>query len=337
MAGVIAVVQTDIKKIIAYSTMSQIGYMFAAVGVGEYAAGMFHLLTHAFFKALLFLGAGIVIHALANEQDVRRMGGLSKVMPHTTKLMWVGTIALIGFFPLSKDEILSGAMEAGSTTAWIVWAGGLIGAFFTGLYATRLMRLVFYGEMSDFAKEHLHKDHGEAPWTMFWPVCVLAAGAIISGFLALGFGFTNFFADFLANTAPDIEASVVDDTITTAISWTVSIIGAVYVWKLYATPGRSAALRQRFGFATTAADHKFYWDELYDTVAYRPAAFLATWTNRVVEEWIIGGSVKATAFVVGVTGRLVAEAQTGVVREYAVAVVLGALVVGAYLLNRASL
>ena len=244
MAGVIAVVQTDIKRIIAYSTMSQIGYMFAAVGVGEYAAGMFHLLTHAFFKALLFLGAGIVIHALANEQDVRRMGGLSKVMPHTTKLMWVGTIALIGFFPLSKDEILAGAMESGSTTAWIVWAGGLIGAFFTGIYATRLMRLVFYGDMSDFAKEHLHTGHGEAPWTMFWPVCVLAAGAILSGFLALGFGFTNFFADFLANTAPDIEASVADDSITTLISWSVSIIGAWFVWNLYAAPGRSAALRQ---------------------------------------------------------------------------------------------
>jgi NADH-quinone oxidoreductase subunit L len=196
---------------------------------------------------------------------------------------------------------------------------------------------VFYGDMSDFAREHLHKDHGEAPWTMFWPVCVLAAGAIISGFLALGFGFTNFFADFLGNTAPDIEASVVDDTITTAISWTISIIGAVYVWKLYATPGRSAALRQRFGFVTAAADHKFYWDELYDTIAYRPAAFLATWTNRVVEDWIIGGSVKATAFIVGITGRLVAEAQTGVVREYAIAVALGALVVGAYLLNQAAL
>src|SRR5262249_52773931 len=104
MAGVIALVQTDIKKIIAYSTMSQIGYMFARVGVGAYSSGMYHLLTHAFFKALLFLGAGIVIHALANEQDVRRMGGLAKAMPRTTTLMWIGTVALIGFWPLSKDQ-----------------------------------------------------------------------------------------------------------------------------------------------------------------------------------------------------------------------------------------
>ena len=111
MAGVIALVQTDIKRIIAYSTMSQIGYMFAAVGVGAYSAGMFHLLTHAFFKALLFLGAGIVIHALANEQDVRRMGGLATVLPWTTRLMWVGTIALIGFWPFSKDEILASALR----------------------------------------------------------------------------------------------------------------------------------------------------------------------------------------------------------------------------------
>ncbi len=156
MAGVIALVQTDIKRIIAYSTMSQIGYMFAAVGVADDSAGMFHLLTHAFFKALLFLGAGIVIHALANEQDVRRMGGLSKVMPRTTALMWVGTIALIGFWPLSKDAILEGALHGGGTAGWIVYVGGLVGAAFTGIYATRLMRLVFYGEMSDYAKEHLH-------------------------------------------------------------------------------------------------------------------------------------------------------------------------------------
>src|SRR2546422_1518393 len=150
MAGVIALVQTDIKRIIAYSTMSQIGYMFAAVGAGAYAAGMFHLLTHAFFKALLFLGAGIVIHALANEQDVRKMGGLAKAMPRTTMLMWVGTVALIGFFPLSKDEILASGLNKGGGVGWLVFLGGLAGAALTGIYAVRLMRLVFYGEQSDF-------------------------------------------------------------------------------------------------------------------------------------------------------------------------------------------
>src|SRR3954453_14346622 len=164
MAGVIALVQTDIKRIIAYSTMSQIGYMFTAVGIGAYSAGMFHLLTHAFFKALLFLGAGVVIHALGGEQDVRRMGGLGSALPKTKWLMWIGTGALIGFFPLSKDEILAAGLDEHSALAICVWAGGLIGAFFTGMYAVRLMRLTFYGERSDFAKEHLHTDHGEGPW-----------------------------------------------------------------------------------------------------------------------------------------------------------------------------
>ena len=117
MAGVIALVQTDIKRIIAYSTMSQIGYMFTAVGIGAYSAGMYHLLTHAFFKALLFLGAGIVIHALGGEQDVRRMGGLGSALPKTKWLMWIGTVALIGFWPLSKDAILASDLEKGGATA----------------------------------------------------------------------------------------------------------------------------------------------------------------------------------------------------------------------------
>src|SRR3954471_20892292 len=187
MAGVIALVQTDIKRIIAYSTMSQIGYMFTAVGVGAYAAGMYHLLTHAFFKALLFLGAGIVIHALEGEQDVRRMGGLASALPRTRTLMWIGTVALIGFWPLSKDGILAAALQAGGWVGYLVWAGGLVGALLTGVYATRLMRLTFYGDRSEYAQEHLHTGHGEAPWTMFWPVFALAAGTLLSGFLAVGF------------------------------------------------------------------------------------------------------------------------------------------------------
>src|SRR3954451_15468237 len=188
MAGAIALVQTDIKRIIAYSTMSQIGYMFAAVGIGAYSAGMFLLLAHAFFKALLFLGAGIVIHALDGEQDVRRMGGLGSALPKTKWMMWIGTIALIGFWPLSKDAILASDLEKGGTTATIVWVGGLLGAFLTGIYATRLMRLTFYGERSQYAAEHLHTDHGEAPWVMMLPVVLLAIGTLLSGFLAIGFG-----------------------------------------------------------------------------------------------------------------------------------------------------
>jgi NADH-quinone oxidoreductase subunit L len=337
MAGVIALVQTDIKRIIAYSTMSQIGYMFAAVGVADDSAGMFHLLSHAFFKALLFLGAGIVIHALANEQDVRRMGGLSKVMPRTTALMWVGTIALIGFWPLSKDAILEGALHGGGTAGWIVYVGGLVGAAFTGIYATRLMRLVFYGEMSDFAKEHLHTGHGEAPWTMFLPVAVLAAGAVLVGFLSIGFGITNFFGDFLAQTAPTIEATVPQDILTTALAWSLGGAGALYVWRLYDDPARVAAVRSRFQTMAIIAEAKFGWDELYYNIGYRPAVWLAVTLDSVGERWIIGGSLWLARTTVATVARATALAQSGIVRQYVTVLAGGAALVAVFFLGKANL
>jgi NADH-quinone oxidoreductase subunit L len=337
MAGVIALVQTDIKRIIAYSTMSQIGYMFAAVGVGAYSEGMFHLLTHAFFKALLFLGAGIVIHALANEQDVRRMGGLSKVMPRTTILMWIGTIALIGFWPLSKDAILEGSLASSSSAGWIVYVGGLIGAAFTGVYATRLMRLVFYGDMSQFAREHLHEGHGEAPWTMFWPVCVLAAGAILAGFLDVGFGTTNHIGEFLAGTAPSIEATVPQDILTTALAWGLGGAGGLLVWWLYADENRVVAVRQRFLTVVMIAEAKFGWDELYYNIGYRPAVWLAVTFDRVGERWIVGGSIWVARTTVETIARATALAQSGIVRQYATVLAGGAAIVAVYFLGKASL
>jgi NADH-quinone oxidoreductase subunit L len=337
MAGAIALVQTDIKRIIAYSTMSQIGYMFAAVGAGAYAAGMFHLLTHAFFKALLFLGAGIVIHALANEQDVRKMGGLAKAMPRTTMLMWVGTIALIGFFPLSKDEILASGLDRGGGVGWLVFAGGLAGAAFTGIYAVRLMRLVFYGEQSEFVKQNLHSGHGEAPWTMFWPVVVLAVGALLSGLLAVGFGATNVFAEFLAEAAPNIEPTAGEDFITTAIAWSLGAAGGYYVWRLYDSPARVLAVRQRFETMAIIAEAKFGWDELYYNIGYRPAVWTATTLDQVFERWVIGGSIWLARTVVDTVARGTAAAQSGVVRQYATVLAGGAAIVAVYFLGRASL
>ena len=158
MAGLIALVQTDIKRVIAYSTMSQIGYMFLAVGLGAYADGMFHLMTHAFFKALLFMAAGLVIHALAGEQDIRKMGGLRRLMPFTFVAFIVGTLSLTGIPPFSgffsKDSILAAALSQG----WygqLLWAAGMTGAFLTGLYSARLFFIVFWGEPSAFVREHL--------------------------------------------------------------------------------------------------------------------------------------------------------------------------------------
>src|SRR3954471_13627079 len=159
VAGLIALVQTDIKRVIAYSTMSQIGYMFLGAGLGAYGSAMFHLMTHAFFKALLFMGAGIVIHSLADEQDIRKMGGLRKLMPLTSLAMLIGGRALLrippfaGFF--SKDAILANALAHGSYGA-ILWVLGMVGAYLTGVYTFRMLFIVFGGQPSDWVREHFH-------------------------------------------------------------------------------------------------------------------------------------------------------------------------------------
>ena len=161
VAGLIALVQTDIKRVIAYSTMSQIGYMFLGVGVGAYSNGMFHLMTHAFFKALLFMTAGLAIHALAGEQDIRKMRGLGKVMPFTKWCFLAGALALVGIPPFSgffsKDSIVASAAALGTWYGWIFWLCGIAGALLTGLYTFRLWFLVFPGEPSPHVQEHFHK------------------------------------------------------------------------------------------------------------------------------------------------------------------------------------
>ncbi|HUZ15538.1 MAG TPA: NADH-quinone oxidoreductase subunit L, partial [Gaiellaceae bacterium] len=180
VAGLIALVQTDIKRVIAYSTMSQIGYMFLGAGVGAYSSGMFHLMTHAFFKALLFMTAGLAIHALSGEQDIRKMRGLGKVMPFTKWCFLAGALALVGIPPFSgffsKDSIVAATAALGTWYGWVFWLCGIAGALLTGLYTFRLWFLVFPGEPSPFVLEHHHRHGrwGEGPWTMLLPVGVLA-------------------------------------------------------------------------------------------------------------------------------------------------------------------
>ena len=187
MAGLIALVQVDIKRVIAYSTMSQIGFMFVGAGLGAYPNAMFHLMTHAFFKALLFMAAGLAIHAIAGEQDIRKLAGIGKLMPFTRIVFLVGALALVGFPPFSgffsKDSILASALDHG----WygiVIFVVGLIGTFLTALYAFRIYFIVFTGEPTAFAREHIHLHQGkEAPFSMRWPVAVLALLAAIGGFL----------------------------------------------------------------------------------------------------------------------------------------------------------
>jgi NADH-quinone oxidoreductase subunit L len=326
-AGLVALVQTDIKRVIAYSTMSQIGYMFLGAGLGAYGAGLFHLMTHAFFKALLFMAAGIVIHALAGEQDIRRMGGLGRELPWTYRFMLVGAFALAavppfaGFF--SKDAILASAANAG-TLGWVLWGFGAAGAFLTALYTFRMVFIVFGRDLSAFAREHLHKERFEGPLAMVWPVAVLAVLAAVGGFLQVP-GVWNSIDDWIHPVAESIEEASGGTALFSALAALgLALAGIALAWRLYRKPTHvPERVRSAAPWAARALEHKLYFDEAYDLAFYEPSARTAAGLHRFVERPVflrslgdIGGTVR------GVSGR-VASAQTGLVRSYALALAAG--------------
>ena len=324
VAGLIALVQTDIKRVIAYSTMSQIGYMFLAAGIAAYGSAMFHLMTHAFFKALLFLGAGIVIHALAGEQDIRKMGGLRERLPRTYWAMLIGGLALAGIFPFagfwSKDSILASALAAGSYGV-ILAIAGLAGAFLTCLYTFRMLFVVFGGEPSAYAREHLHLPERNEPnvW-MAWTVGALAVGAVVAGWIQLA-GIWHPLSDFLHPVAePKVEPSVALDWITSLIAVSLGLAGIALAWWLYSA--RRAPV-PRAAAARDALERKFYFDELYDALFYRPAAAVSRAFHRGIEGPLVAGSITATAASVRELGRTSTLVQSGYLRSYALALMAG--------------
>jgi NADH-quinone oxidoreductase subunit L len=331
MAGLIALVQTDIKRVIAYSTMSQIGYMFVAVGLGAYGAGMFHLMTHAFFKALLFMAAGVVIHALSGEQDIRKMGGLARELPWTYRAFLVGALALAaippfaGFF--SKDAILSSLVEQGSL-GWILWGAGIAGAFLTGLYTFRLFFVVFFGEVTPYAREHLHKERFEGPVSMMWPVAVLAVLATIGGFLQVPGGW-HLVDTWLEPVVESVEeASGVLALFSILASLTAALSGIGVARALYRRPGdRPAAIRRRYPWAARTLEHKLYFDEAYDLAFYEPASRLAAWLLGRIEGPLVLRSLGGLGTGVRDVSDRVAAAQTGRVRGYALALAVGLAVI----------
>jgi NADH-quinone oxidoreductase subunit L len=323
-AGLIALVQTDIKRVIAYSTMSQIGYMFVGVGIGAYSSGLFHLMTHAFFKALLFLTAGVLIHALGGEQDMRRMGGLRRYMPKTFLAMLIGALSLSGIPPFSgffsKDLILSSTIAAGGWWGYTLFVIGVLGAFLTGLYTFRLIFLVFTGEPSAYAREHIHTGHGEGPFSMMFAVSVLSVGAVVAGWLQIQ-GLWHDITTFLNPAAePLVEASVGEETIASAISVGMAVLGIALAWAIYSSHRvrvPSAPWLRR------ALEHKLYFDEAYQLVFFKPAALLATAGRRFVEQPVIAGSLRGLGLAARGAGAGVGEAQTGIVRTYALALAGG--------------
>jgi len=332
VAGVIALVQWDIKRVIAYSTMSQIGYMFMAAGIGAYGYAMFHLMTHAFFKALLFLSAGVIIHHLAGEQDIRRMGGLRKVMPYTHAAFLVGALALAGIPPLSgfwsKDGIIASALAEGGALGYTLVAFGLLGALLTGAYTFRLYYLVFHGPPSDLVLEHSgghgaddvadHEAHGhaEGPLSMLIPVGVLTVLAAIGGLLVIPGVWEPFLNWIDSAVEPLVTPTVAQEYATSVVAVTIAAVG---IW-LARRAFREARELVADGAVRTTLEHKLYFDEAYDALFSRPAQLVANRLRDDVEEPIVQGSLgeigAGVSEVAGGTARL----QSGLLRSYALVI-----------------
>jgi NADH-quinone oxidoreductase subunit L len=323
-AGVIALVQWDIKRVIAYSTMSQIGYMFVGAGVGAYGFAMFHLVTHAFFKALLFLAAGIVIHHLHGEQDIRRMGGLRTSMPFTHVTFLIGTLALVGLPPLagfwSKDAILASALAEGGALGWILYVGGLLGALLTGLYSLRLYFAVFHG--AEYLGRHEGVEaphvveHGEGPRTMTLPVGLLAAGSAVAGLLLIP-GVWHPFEDWLEHTVdPLVHPSTGEEWLTSLFAVSLGALGIFLAWRAFVA-GRELVTD---GAVRTTLEHKLWFDELYDALFSRPAQRIAVALRDRFEAPVVQGGLDEVAEGTLRGASLTSSAQSGLLRTYALAI-----------------
>ena len=326
VAATIALTQRDIKKIVAYSTMSQLGYMVMACGVGAYGAGIFHLLTHGFFKALLFLAAGSVIHSLNGEQDIFRMGGLSKYMKLTFVTMLLGSLALSGIPPFagyfSKDLILSDAFQSGPR-GQIFWAIGLITAVLTAFYTFRLIFMVFTGK-ENFSNDghHGHAPH-ESPLVMTIPLVILSLGAVFAGWLGDRFDIVAYLSQSM--TVPHLmETSGISDGTLKMISVLAGVVGIGVAFFLYGRPsGVPLALSKSFRPLFNLSRNKWYFDEIYDAVFTRPAIFLSHILWKEVDKGVIDMIVNNIASSCQSAGASLRRLQTGQLQNYALVMALG--------------
>jgi len=334
-AASIGLVQNDIKRVLAYSTISQLGYMFVACGVGAFTGGIFHLMTHAFFKALLFLGAGSVIHALSGEQDMRKMGGLRHHIPTTYKTFLVGTVAIAGIPPFagffSKDEILLESLVRGN---FLYWAIGALAAFFTAFYMFRLLFMTFHGEsrVDHHAAEHLH----ESPKNMTLPLTALAGLSFVGGFLgipgasAISKFLSPVFGEHAHTEISGAEAGVHHSVwlpyLMMVVSTAIAIAGIYLAYQIYIKkPEMPKKLAERFGLIYKLLLNKYYVDEIYDALFVNPAKIMAVQLWKRVDVLMIDGSVNGIARLVGWFGNILRYLQTGYVRNYAFYIVVGCI------------
>ena len=338
-AATVGLVQNDIKRVIAYSTCSQLGYMFVALGVGAYGAAVFHLFTHAFFKALLFLGAGSVIHAVSDEQDMRRMGGLRKLIPTTYWMMIIGTVALTGlgipgtiigtagFF--SKDAIIESAFASTSPAAGYAFTLLVVAALFTSFYSWRLIFMTFHGKPRASA-EVMHHVH-DSPPVMLVPLFILAVGALFAGVFFVGYFFGDHYDAFWKGalfTAADNDIMEEAHHVPTLVKWSpfiVMAIGFVLAWIFYIrSPKMPSELAGRHPGLYRFLLNKWYFDELYDFLFVRTARGLGRFFWKVGDGWLIDGFGPngISARVLNITNRVV-KMQTGFLYHYAFAMLIG--------------
>ncbi|MGP0020690.1 MAG: NADH-quinone oxidoreductase subunit L [Candidatus Sulfotelmatobacter sp.] len=352
-AATIGIAQTDIKKVLAYSTISQLGYMFMACGVGAFSAGIFHLMTHAFFKGLLFLGAGSVIHAVGGEQDMRKMGGLKSYIPWTFGTVFIATLAIAGIPPFagfwSKDEILWKAYSS-PHGSWVFWLIGVVTAFITSFYMFRLLFMTFFGDyhgiqVDDHGRAHLaHGDdahgHGEpheSPMVMLVPLMILALLSVFGGLVGIGNRFEHFlepvFGTGFTEAAGEAASSLKEYTLM-GISVLVAFAGAILAWFLYISkPYLPQKIADGLNGLYTAVLNKYYVDELYARLFVKPLIDGSTsilWQG--VDRKIIDDTVNDAADGVRVISDNVRHMQSGNLRSYAGWIAAGSAVVIAYMI-----
>jgi NADH-quinone oxidoreductase subunit L len=366
-AASVALVVTDLKRIIAYSTISQIGYMVMGVSIAAYGAGMFHLMTHAFFKALMFMAAGSVIAAMAGSQDIDRMSGLRRALPFTFVAFLVAALALAAFPGFSgyfsKDEILAFAAERGGAY-WLLYVAGTLAALMTAFYAFRIVFRVFGGEPNAEAREleggHLHHAEPANPVTgepedtdvgypgpahhiaerefpMRAAMGPLAVLSVVAGALQIP-GVTHVIEDFLHPTFEDsafaeTEVSSGLEALALIVGAATALAGIGLAWLLYVrNPGATTRLARRLPRLHGFLAHKWYFDELYDRTIVRPTAALGRFSADVFERVVVGGLVSGTTFAVRAGNSIVRVAQTGLLRNYALLLVTGVTALALYFL-----
>ena len=332
-AATVGCVQNDIKRIIAYSTCSQLGYMFFAIGVSAYQAAIFHLFTHAFFKALLFLGAGSVIHAMSDEQDIRRMGGIGKHVKVTCVLMWIGSLALAGLPPFagyySKDFILEAAWASGTTVGHLAYFAGIGAAFLTAFYSWRLLLLTFHGKPR--ADEHVMAHVHESPAVMTVPLLVLAIGAIFAGWVGhesfVGEGMEHFWskAIFLLGDHEAMHSAHHVPELIGLMPTVVAVSGIALAFLFYLlAPGLPVLLASIFPGVHKFLLNKWYFDELYDFLFVKPAFWLGYGMWKGGDGALIDGvGPDGVAAATQGLSRRVSALQSGYLYHYAFAMLIG--------------